>query len=117
MQSRSKFDYFVSDFGFVLFWWSNEFLVASCGPDDEQNVHEQVDDVQIEVEGGEDVLFGVEGVLVLPAEHQLSVVDDEQGEDQRAESTVSDHGVLVVGDEDHDDAADEQDDHESAHHA
>jgi hypothetical protein len=46
-----------------------------------------------EVEGCEDVLFRVERVLVLSAQHQLSVVDDEEGEDQRAQCSVPYHCV------------------------
>ena len=46
--------------------------------EDGEEIHEEVDDVQVEVEGGEDVLLGAEGVLVAPAHHQLGVVHDVQ---------------------------------------
>ena len=46
--------------------------------EDGEEIHEEVDDVQVEVQGGEDVLLGAEGVLVAPAHHQLGVVHDVQ---------------------------------------
>ena len=48
--------------------------------EDGEEIHEEVDDVQVEVQGGEDVLLGTEGVLVTPAYHQLGVVHDVQAE-------------------------------------
>jgi len=38
-----------------------------------QDEEEEVDDVQVEVEGCEDVLLRREGVLMLPSHHQLRV--------------------------------------------
>ena len=61
----------------------NLFLViAPHGSHNHQDVHEQVDHVQVDVQGGEDVLLGAEGVLVTAAHHKLSVVHDVQGENQ-----------------------------------
>ena len=55
-------------------------LVRPGPPDDHEDVHEELDHVQVDVEGGEDVLLGGQRVLVLPAEHQLRVVDKVEGE-------------------------------------
>jgi len=41
--------------------------------DQGQDIHEDVDDVQVEVEGSEDVLFGTDAVLVFAAHHQLRI--------------------------------------------
>lgn len=57
-------------------------------PEDGQDVEEEVDDVQVEVEGGEDVLLGAEGVLVLAAHHELRVVHDVEREHQGAQRPV-----------------------------
>ena len=48
--------------------------VAAAEADDHEDVHEEVDHVQVDVEGGEDVLLGTQAVLVLPAHHQLGRV-------------------------------------------
>ena len=59
--------------------------------DNEENVSEEVDDVQVDVEGCEDVLLRTEGVLVFPAHHELSVVDDVKGEDESSNTAVAQH--------------------------
>ena len=46
----------------------------------EEDVEEEVDDVQVEVQGGEHVLLGAERVLVAAPNHQLGVVHDVQAE-------------------------------------
>ena len=57
----------------------DQFLcLAPAVAEDGEDVHEEVDDVQVEVEGGKDVLLGAEGILVAPPHHQLRVVDDVQ---------------------------------------
>ena len=61
-------------------------------PEDGQDVEEEVDDVQLEVEGGEDVLLRAERVLVLAPEHQLGVVHKVEGEHQGTGGSVPDHG-------------------------
>lgn len=68
--------------------------LVSWGADDGQDVDEEVDDIHIQVERGEHVLFGRDGVLVVPAEHDLSVVHDVDGEQQSAERSVDErHGL------------------------
>lgn len=62
--------------------------LVSDGSDDGQDIDEQVDYVQVEVESSEDVLLGWQGVLVLTAHHQLSVVDEVEREEKRAERSV-----------------------------
>ena len=53
-----------------------------------KDVHEQVDDVKIEVESCKDVFLGAERVLVAATDHQLGVVDDVQTEDDAADAGV-----------------------------
>ena len=43
---------------------------------DGEDEEEEVDDVEVQVESGEDVLLRRDGVLVLTTHHQLSVEDD-----------------------------------------
>ena len=47
-------------------------LIATL-TDDGENEKEEVDDVEVEVESGEDVFLRRDRVLVLSANHQLSV--------------------------------------------
>ena len=56
------------------------FPLAPAIAEDGEDVHEQVDDVKVEVQGGEDVLLGAQGILMAPAYHQLGVVHDIQAE-------------------------------------
>ena len=65
-------------------------VIAPHGSHNHQDVHEQVDHVQVDVQGGEDVLLGAEGVLVTAAHHKLGVVHDVQGENQGAGRSISD---------------------------
>ncbi len=51
-------------------------VLVAGGPNDGEDEEEQVDDVQVEVEGGEDVLLRGQRVLVLPPEHHLRVEHD-----------------------------------------
>ena len=59
--------------------------------DYEEDVSEEVDDVQVDVEGGEDVLLWAESVLVLPPHHELGVVHDIEGEDEGSDGSVAQH--------------------------
>ena len=58
----------------------NFLVISTNSSDDHQDVHEQVDHVQVDVQGGKDVLLGAQGVLVTAAHHELGVVNDVQGE-------------------------------------
>ena len=58
-----------------------ESLVAPAVTNNGQDVHEEVDDVQVEVQRGEHVLLGAERVLVAAPDHQLGVVHDVETED------------------------------------
>ena len=71
---------------FVLFCRSRGLVPAVSN--DAENIHEEVDDVQVEVEGGEHVLLGAERVLVAAPHHQLSVVDDVEAEDDAADARI-----------------------------
>ena len=59
----------------------NGNLISAAEPDNHEDVHEEVDDVQVEVQGGEHVLLGAERVLVAAPDHQLGVVNDVEAED------------------------------------
>ena len=59
----------------------DESLVAPAVANNGQDVHEEVDDVQVEVQRGEHVLLGAERVLVAASDHQLGVVHDVEAED------------------------------------
>ena len=71
---------------------SNQFslVITPNGSHNHQDVHEQVDHVQVDVQGGEDVFLGAEGVLVAAAHHQLGVIHDVQGENQGSGRSISD---------------------------
>ena len=66
-------------------------------PEDGEDVEEEADDVQVEVEGGKDVLLRAERVLVLAPEHQLGVVHDVQREDDGPHRKVANLGVSNQG--------------------
>ena len=71
---------------------SSAELIWSGPPDDHEDVHEELDHVEVYVEGGKDVLLRAEAVLVLPAHHDLSVVDQVEREDQTAHRGVANVG-------------------------
>ena len=75
---------------------ASDALVAANRPNDHEDVHEEVDDVQVEVECREHVLLGGEGVLVRSAHHQLGVVDDVEAEYGRASRPVANTGVARI---------------------
>lgn len=60
-------------------------VLISRSSNDGENVDEDIDDVQVQVKGSEDVFFRGDGVLVFPAQHQLSVVDEVKGEQKSTE--------------------------------
>ena len=39
-------------------------LISAAEPDDHEDVHEEVDDVQVDVQGGKDVLLGAESIKI-----------------------------------------------------
>lgn len=88
--------------------------VPAAEADDHEDVHEEVDHVQVDVEGGEDVLLGTQAILVLPAHHQLSVVNDVEGEDERPGAPEPNHHPLGFGEEHEYDPGDHEDDQEGA---
>lgn len=49
-------------------------LVTSI-PNDGKDKEKEVDDVQVEIEGGKDVFLWGQAVFVLPSQHQLGVKD------------------------------------------
>lgn len=61
---------------------------------DTQDVQEEVHDVQVEVDGGQDMLLG--GELL---HQQVGVVDDEAAEDQSPGSSQDQLGTLAVEEE------------------
>ena len=73
----------------LQFCWFD--LIWSRSTHDHEDIHEEVDHVEVDVEGGEDVLLGVEGVLVVASHHQLSVVDQIEREDESSSRPVANH--------------------------
>lgn len=78
-------------------------ILISWSSDDGKDVDEDVDDVQVQVKGGEDVLFRGDGVLVFPAQHQLSVVDEVKGEQKSTDRGIHQGQGLGFGQEYHHD--------------
>lgn len=78
-------------------------VLVPTNTDDGQDVQEDVDDVQVQVEGCEDVLLGGDAVLVLAAHHQLRVVHQVDGEQQSAEGSVHEGHHLAGADYHQDD--------------
>ena len=56
--------------------------------DYQEDVPEEVDDVQVDVEGSKDVFLRAESVLVFAAHHELCVVHNVEREDQRSDTAV-----------------------------
>ena len=67
----------------LLSWFFHigESSVAPAVANNREDVHEEVNDVQVEVQGGEHVLLGAKWVLVAAPNHQLGVVHDVEAED------------------------------------
>ena len=55
-----------------------------------------VDDVKVDVESSEDVLLGVQGVLVLASHHHLGVVDQVEGEHECSSCSITNHHVPEI---------------------
>ena len=70
--------------------------ITPSSSDNHEDVHEEVDDVEIDVESSEDVLLRTEGVLVLAPHHQLGVIHDVQGEDEGTNRSISNHCVSEI---------------------
>lgn len=65
-----------------------------------KDVDEEVDNVEVQVEGGEDIfLIRRDGVLVFPAHHQLRVIHQVEGEENRAQRRVHQVQDPVVDEE------------------
>lgn len=75
--------------------------------DDAQDVHEDVDNVQVEIECGKDVFLGADRILVAAAQHQLRIVHEIHGEEQGAQWGVHKANNLA-GKEDCNDAKDDE---------
>ena len=64
-------------------------LIAARTADDGEDEEEEVDNVEIEVEGSEDVFLRGDGVLVFPSDHHLSV------EHNVLQQTVGKHSITT----------------------
>merc|ERR1719225_1734602 len=64
---------------------SDSFLGS---PDDPEDVEEDVENVEVDGDGCEDVLLRGDRVLVVATHHHLSIVDEIDGEDEDADATV-----------------------------
>lgn len=71
--------------------------LTSTIPDDRKNVSEDVDDVQVEGEGSEDILLRRDGELVVASNHELSVEHQIEGEEQGTHTRVHDVQDLEKG--------------------
>ena len=58
-----------------LKWEENQYRLVTRATNYSQDVQEDVDNVQIEIQSREDILFRRDGVLVFPTEHQLGIED------------------------------------------
>ena len=58
----------------MLVMITEEVYEDDDGDDQPEEVHEDVDDVQVDGERGKDVLLGRDRVLVVSADHHLNVV-------------------------------------------
>ena len=70
----------------------------AAAADEREDAEEHVDDVEVEVEGGEDVLLGRQRVLVLPPQHHLRVEDEvlpKEGTRQRCEDSGTRSAFLL----------------------
>jgi len=56
----------------------HRILVSGRGTDDGEDIHENVDDVHVNVESGKDVLLRRNGVLVVATDHHLGIVNEVQ---------------------------------------
>lgn len=90
--------------------------LISGGANQSQDHQEEVDNVNVEIECGHDVVLGRDRVLVLAAEHELSVKDEIHGEDASSDGAVQDAHDLVSEDDgqeaerEQDQSGDEQED-------
>ena len=76
---------------FATKWTSTQSITGAT--DDSQDVQENVDDVQIEIECGEDVFLGRDRVLVFTAKHKLCIenqVDTKDESTQRGVDQIND---------------------------
>ena len=78
---------------------SSSLLPPTWYADYEEDVPEEVDYVQIDVEGSEDVFLRTEGVGMISSHHQLGVVDQITGEYESSANTDPDHHLFGVGKE------------------
>lgn len=53
------------------------------------NHHEDVDDVNVEIQSRENVLFGADGIFVVSSHHHLRVVDEIDAKQQRADTRIN----------------------------
>jgi len=91
-------------------------LISPCSSNNHENVHEEVDNVEINVESSEDVLLRAKGVLVLAPHHQLGVIHDVQGEDEGTNRSISNHSVFGLREENEKEPGNHEDDQNSTEH-
>merc|ERR1712242_498395 len=89
-------------------------LIAPDSSNKSEDIEEDVDDIQIQSLGCEDILLWGDGVLVAAPHHHLRVVHQVEGEEGGPGASVHHLHVLGVRDEDHHDPEDHQP-HQQAH--
>lgn len=94
-------------------------LLVSRIPDNRQNVHENVDNVHVQVQRSKDILLWRYGVLVLATHHHLRVVDQVEAEQQSTQGRI-DQLHRLAAEKYAQDSEQHEDDHgyqqHSAHH-
>lgn len=91
------------------FVYSSVSSLTSWCTNQHQNVHEDVHDVNIKIQSGENVLLGADRVLVLSSHHELNVIHEVDAEKESAEWSI-DEGHCAAGKYDREDAEEEEDD-------
>jgi len=92
-------------------------LISPCSSNNHEDVHKEVDNVEINVESSEDVLLRAKGVLVLAPHHQLGVIHDVEGEDEGTNRSISNHSVFGLWEENEKEPSNHEDYQNSAEHS
>lgn len=68
----------------------------ACDSNDLQYIKKQSDDIDVQIQRGEDVFLRTERILLMPTHHELSVHDQVETEDESSETGVhQSHGPSV----------------------
>merc|ERR1712113_799304 len=76
--------------------FKNGFDSFLRSPNNPKDVEEDVENVEVDGDGCENVLLGGDRVLVVATHHHLSIVDEIDGEDEDADAAVGEGEELDV---------------------